>query len=242
MRIWHQGFVELDALPEYVAALTRHARAVATPGVAVDLHGLAPGTYTPHRTAAELAGDPALVTLGRDQVVENIRRAEREGYDAAAITIVQNIGLREARAAVALPVAGYGEAAMHVACMIGERFGVVAFDRAIAAIVEGETERLGLASRAVPVEQVDTDYGGVVEAFARPGPLVDAFTRAARRSIDRGAEALIPGQTIMAEVLWQHGVHRIGAVPVIDALGVTIAMAELLARLRRTATPRATRQ
>ena len=37
----------------------------------------------------------------------------------------------------------------------------------------------------------------------------------------------------MAEVLWQHGIRRIGPVPVVDALGVTVAMATLLATLRR---------
>ena len=233
MRIWHQGFVELDGLPAYVAALTSHVRAVAWPGVSVDLHGLAPGTYTPHRTAAEIARDPSLVEIGLRQVVDNIKRAEREGYDAAAITIVQNIGLREARTAVDMPVASYGEAAMHVACMIGRRFSVVAFDRSIAEIVEREIAQLGLASRAAPVEVVDTDYGGVVEAFARPDRLIDAFTAAAKRAIDRGADTIIPGQTIMAEVLWQHSIYRIGRVPIVDAVGVTIAMAALLATLRR---------
>jgi Asp/Glu/hydantoin racemase len=233
VRIWHQGFVELESLPAYVAALTSHIRAVAWPGVSVDLHGLAPGTYTPHRTAADIARDPSLVDLGLRQVVDNIRRAEREGYDAAAITIVQNIGLREARAAVAIPVASYGEAAMHVACMVGQRFSVVAFDSAIAEIIEREIAQLGLASRAAPVEVVDTDYDGVVEAFARPDRLIDAFTTAARRAIDRGADAIIPGQTVMAEVLWQHRVYRIGPAPIVDAVGVTIAMATLLATLRR---------
>ena len=235
MRIWHQGFVELDTLPAYVQALTGHLHAVASPGVVVDLHGLARGTYTPHRTAADIARHPSLVTTGLVQVVENIRRAEREGYDAAAITIVQNVGLREARAAVGIPVASYGEAAMHFACMVGERFGVVAFDPAIAEIVAREIAHMGLASRAAPVEVVDTDYGGVIEAFDRPERLIDAFTGAARRAIARGAESIIPGQTIMAEILWQQGVRRIDETPIIDALGVTIATAELLVRLRRAA-------
>ena len=39
----------------------------------------------------------------------------------------------------------------------------------------------------------------------------------------------------MAEILWQQGVRRIEKTPIIDALGVTIATAELLVRLRRAA-------
>jgi Asp/Glu/hydantoin racemase len=62
--------------------------------------------------------------------------------------------------------------------------------------------------------------------------LIDAFTSAARRAIASGAASIIPGQTIMAEILWQHGLRAIDDVPVIDALGVTIAMAEVLVRLR----------
>ena len=230
MRIWHQGFVELETVPLYVASLTRHVQEVASPGTTVDLHGLRTGTYTPDRTAADLARDPALLPLGLAQVVDNIVRAENVGYHAAAITIVQDIGLREARARVRIPVAGYGESALRAARAIAERYAVVAFDRAIAAQIEGETELLGMADRALPVGIVETDYGGVVEAFERPGRLADAFTAAARRAIARGAGAIIPGQTIMAEALWQHGLREIDGVPVIDALGVTIAAAEAMVR------------
>jgi len=228
VRIWHQGFVELETVPRYVAALTQHLRQVAAPGTTVDLHGLATGTYTPHRTAADIARDPALLPLGLRQVVDNVVRAEREGYDAAAITIVQDIGLREARARVRIPVAGYGESAVRAARATGGRFAVVAFDRAIGDRIEDEIQLLGMADRALPVEIVETDYGSVVEAFERPERLVDAFRAAARRAIAGGAGAIIPGQTIMAEALWQHGLRDVDGVPVIDALGVTIAAAEAM--------------
>lgn len=230
VRIWHQGFVELESVPRYVDALTRHVRDVASPGTTVDLHGLRTGTYTPHRTAADLARDPALRPLGLAQVVDNVVRAEREGYDAAAITIVQDIGVREARERVRIPVAGYGESAMRAACALGERFAVVAFDRGIAAQIERHIRTLGMVDRALPVEVVDTDYGGVVEAFDRPERLAGAFTAAARRAMATGAGVIIPGQTIMAEALWQHGIREIDGVTVIDALSVTIAAAERIVR------------
>ena len=229
VRIWHQGFVELETVPRYVAALERHVRAVASPGTTVDLHGLRPGTYTPHRTAAHLARDDALRPLGVAQVVENAVRAEREGYDAVAITIVQDLGLREARARVRIPVAGYGEAAMRAAAETGP-FAVVAFDRGIAEQIDAEIAALGLGARALPTELVDTDYGAVVDAFDRPERLASAFAAAARRAVARGARAVVPGQTIMAEALWQHGVREVDGVPVIDALGVTVAAAEAMAR------------
>lgn len=229
MRIWHQGFVELETVPRYVEALERHVRAVASPGTTVDLHGLRRGTYTPGRTAADLARDPTLRPLGVAQVVENAVRAEREGYDAVAITIVQDLGLREARAQVRIPVAGYGEAAMRAAAETGP-FAVVAFDHGIAGEIDREIGALGLAGRALATELVDTDYGGVVEAFEHPERLASALAAAARRAVARGARAIVPGQTIMAEALWQHGVRGVDGIPVVDALGVTIAAAERMAR------------
>ena len=164
------------------------------------------------------------------QVVENVARAEREGYDAAAITIVQDIGVREARERVRIPVVGYGESAMRAACDVAERFAVVAFDAGIALQIAERTRELGLAERAVAVELVDTDYGGVVEAFERPERLAHAFAAAALRAVAHGAGAIVPGQTIMAEALWQHGLRDVGGVPIIDAIGVTIAAAERAVR------------
>lgn len=234
MRIWHQGFVELDRVPLYVRSLAAHVAAVASPGTTVDLHGLAAGTYPPGGTAADLARDPVLVNAGIRQIVDNIARAEREGYDAAAITIIQDLGMREARVAVRIPVASYGEAAMRDAAERSRLFAVIAFDRGIAEIVAREIETLGMTPWSLPVEVVDTDYGGVVEAFADPARLAGAFTAAARRAIGRGAQGIIPGQTIMAEALWSHGLREIDGVPIVDALGVTIAAAERMARERAT--------
>ncbi len=233
-RIWHQGFIELATLPAYREALERHVRAVVGSDTAVDLHGVAPGTYAPGHTAADIARSPYLMSLHVHQILDAAQVAQREEYDAIAIAILQDPGLREARTLVDIPVAGYGESAMHVACMLGRRFAVVLFNPELGDLVEEQIALAGLAGRAAPHAFVDADYNDVVAAFERPRRLVDAFTAAARRALAGGADVLIPGQTIMAEVLWQNGVHRIDGAPVVDALGVTLKTAELLADLRRT--------
>ena len=242
MRIWHQGFVELAGLPAYRSALAAHVNAVASPDTIVELHGVAPGTYTPDHDAAEIARTPYLAGLHTHQVIDGARTAEREGYDAVAIAILQDLGLREARSLLDIPVAGYGESAMHVACMLGRRFAVVAFNPDLVTVIDAEIAAQGLRERSAPVALVDTDYGSVVDAFAKPEKLIDAFRSAARRALSAGADVLVPGQTIMAEVLWQHGVHRIDEAPVVDALGVTIATAELLVTLKRSSGMSATRR
>ena len=232
----------MATVPAYGEALARHVRAVAAPDTVVDLHGVAAGTYTPDHTAADIARSPYLMSLHVHQILDAARSAAAGGYDAMVIAILQNPGLREARSLVELPVAGYGETAMHVACMLGRRFSVVLFNPELADLVAEEVARAGLGSRAAPHALVELEYGNVVEAFANPGRLVDAFTLAARRALAGGADVIIPGQTIMAEVLWQNGVHRIDEAPVVDGLGVTIKMAELLAGLRRSSSMSASRR
>ena len=63
-----------------------------------------------------------------------------------------------------IPVAGYGEAAMHVACMLGRRFSVVLFNPALRDLIEEEIARAGLAARAAPHALVAAEYGDVVDA------------------------------------------------------------------------------
>jgi Asp/Glu/hydantoin racemase len=233
MRIWHQGFIEMQTVPRYQAALESHLAAVCAPGTQVDIHGVAPGTYTPDATPADIARHAYLMSLEVHQILDNARRAEREGYDAVAIAILQNPGLREARTIVDIPVAGYGEAAMHVACMLGRRFAAVAFNGDLAAVWEAEVTLAGLTDRSAGWSDMDISYADVVAAFDRPGPVVDAFRRAAGAALDRGADVLIPGQTILAEVLWQNRVWSVDDAPVVDAVGTTIKVAELLVELRR---------
>ena len=55
----------------------------------------------------------------------------------------------------------------------------------------------------------------------------------AKRLIAAGADVIIPGQMIFAEILWQNGVNRIDEAPVIDALGACLKMAESLVDLKR---------
>ncbi len=106
MRIWHQGFIEMVTIPAYGQALERHLRAVVGPGTVVDVHGVAPGTYTPGHTAADIARSPYLMSLHVHQILDAAQVAGRDGYDAMAIAILQNPGLREARSLVDIPVVG----------------------------------------------------------------------------------------------------------------------------------------
>lgn len=242
MRIWHQGLIEMQTVPAYAAALKGHLSAVASPATTVDVHGLIPGTYTPESSPAELAAHAYLMSLHVHQILDNVRRAEQEGYDAVAVTVLQDPGVREARTLVDIPVVGYGEAAMHLACLLGQRFAIVAFNADLVPLLEERILLSGLASRAGPTALLEVSYDDVTSAFDSPGRLIDGFRRAAGRAIAAGCDVVIPGQTIMAEVLWQNGVHRVDDAPVIDAVGATVRTCELMVALGRASGLRVSRR
>lgn len=232
MRIWHQGFIDLSTVPAYEPALQRHFAAVCRPDTEVVVHGMPAGIYT-GTSPAEVARHAYISGLYTNQLTNNALQAEHEGYDAMLIGIIQSIGLRESRTIVDIPVTGYGESAMHLACMLGRKFSILAFNRDLFDQLEDDIRLFGLESRAAPMQLLELDYAAVSRGFDEPGPLVAAFEAGARRAIAAGADVLIPGQMILAEILWQNGAHRIDGVPVIDALGVTAKMAETFVDLAR---------
>ncbi len=232
LRIWYQGFLDLETVPPYRDSLARHAAAILRPGTEVAIHGMPPGSFS-GTSPAEVARHAYTAALHTEQLITNARRAEAEGYDAVAIGIVQNPGLREMRTLVDIPVVGYGESAMHLACLLGRRFSVLAFNPALLELLEEQIDLYGLRSRAAPTVLVETEYEAVARGFEEPEPLVAAFEAAARRALESGADVLIPGQMVLAEILWQQGMRRAEGAPVVDALAAALKSAELLAELRR---------
>lgn len=231
MRIWHQSLVDFTQAPEYERALREHAARVARPGTQVDVHGIRPDTYGAWPTAVAVK-HVYLDHLLKTQILDNVREAAQEGYDAFAIVTLQDPGLREARSLVEMPVVGYGESAMHVACMLGDRFGIVAFNPPLFPLWQVQIASYGLASRSVPIVEIKADYGDVVRAFQDPGPMIAAFEEAARASLSLGADTIIPGQALLGQLLARNGVTRVDEAPVVDPLAVSIKVAECMVELR----------
>ena len=100
------------------------ARAAAAPGTEVTAVS-APFGLALIVTASDwqVAGTATLAALG----------AARGSYDAAVIACFGDPGLEAAKERAGVPVLGISEAAFHAAAMLGRRFGVVSFTRALQA-------------------------------------------------------------------------------------------------------------
>ena len=232
MRIWYQSLVDGGRMPSYFAGLAERARKVARPGVDVRFESMPEGVYGGH-TPADAVVYPYFMSLHVQHILDNALRAEAEGYDVFAVGSVQDPGLEEARSLLDIPVVGYGEAAMHLACLLGSRFVVLAFRDGFDQMMDLRVQRLGLAARALPTMLMDATFDQVGKAQSEPGQLVERFHEVARKAIRQGAEAIIPGQLYLSEAVARAGVTRIDDVPIVDALAATLKMAEAMADLKK---------
>lgn len=232
MRIWYQSLFDSGRMPSYFDGLAVRARSVARPGVDVEFFGMPPDTYG-SLVPADVVIYPYLMSLNVQFILDNALRAEAGGYDVFAVGSVQDPGLAEARSLLGIPVVGYGEAAMHFACLLGSRFGVIAFQQGFDQLMDLRIRDLGLAERAVPTLLIDADFGHVGKGLQDPGEIVERFCVTARRAIAQGAEALIPGQLYLSEAIARAGLTRVDEVPIVDGLTATLKMAESMADMHR---------
>jgi len=232
IRIWHQSFTVLSDLGPYDDALKAHFDKVARPETTIDLHGMRPGTYRTNYPGDDIKFS-SLQYLHGLQFLTAAVAAERSGADAYAISTLPEPALREARGLVDIPVVGYGEAAMLLACTLGRTFGVLVFIPELAQTVADNAARHGLGERFTGARHVGFGFADVLAAFDDPAPLIERFQVAARGLIEQGAEVIIPGEAPLNVMLAREGVAEIDGVPVVDSLAAWVKQAETLVDLRR---------
>jgi allantoin racemase len=230
MRLWHQGRVELEGMPAYRRLMEAHFRRVAEPGTTIDLHGMVPGTYPTDYPGADLRF--AYVTyLHSLQVLNNVRRAEREGYDGVLLLNLPETVQEEAQSLVDIPVVGYAQAAMYTAAMLGRRFAILAMIEELIPLYESHIARCGMESKAWGVVPLGIDHRTVFASFEDPEPVVRHVQARVRELAGRGVDVVIPGEAPVSTVLAAGGLTRVDEVPVVDAVGATVKLGEAMVRL-----------
>ena len=233
MKIWYQSLFDAGRIPAYFDGVRKRVAAVARPGTEVHLHAMPQGVYGTH-TPAEAVIYPYTASLYAQDILENALRAQAQGYDVFALSSVQDPALLEARSLLEIPVVGYGESAMHFACLLGSRFVIIAFGERFDQMLDVHVKRLGLAERALPTMLLEgTSFADVGQALDDAGALLERFSSTARKAIALGSEAIIPGQLYLSEAIARAGMTRIDEVPIVDGLAALVKMAEAMADLKR---------
>jgi len=236
VRIWEQGLVATYSLPGYKEFILEHYAAYQRSGTEIVVHGVRDDAS---EAAAKIAGRAVnyayLHRFHDTQIIENVRRAEREGFDAVIIGVLQDSGLKEARSVVDIPVIGYGEVSMLTACMHGSRFAFAAINPDMDPLVRTMIREQGLEARAAPTAYMECGYPDLSDAVAgKPERFLAAFDAAARKSIrEHAVDVILPGQTIIAELLWRAGIREIDGALVLDPRLPLLRMAEMLVDMRR---------
>lgn len=237
IRIWHHSFTVLSDLGAYDEALRQHFKKVARPDTVIEMHGMRPGTYKTNYPGDDIK-HAAFQYLHGLQFMAAAIKAEREGFDAFALSTLPEPALREIRTLVDIPVVGYGESAMLLACTLGQKFGVLVFIDGFTELLTENVARHGLSSRFVGAQPVGFLFGNILEAFSEPAPVIEHFRQSARALIARGAEAIIPGEAPLNVLLARNGVSEVDGVPIIDSLAAWVKQAETLVDLRRSSNTR----
>ena len=231
MRLWYQSLTWADAWPGYNAALRQLLDRAGDPGTEIEIHGIRKrgGIGDQYRY---------LEFIEAQEVLENVERAAREGFDAFLIGNIGDPGLREAREITGMPVIGLCETSTHLASMMGGNFALVTGNEKHATRIVENVGRYGLREKLHSVHAmsvvrlVDLDAG-----FSNPGAgttLVEEFVVAARLAADAGAEVVIPAVGVLMVLLAGRGIHSINTtVPVLNGVVALVKMAESIVRMRR---------
>ncbi|MFB7505206.1 aspartate/glutamate racemase family protein [Streptomyces broussonetiae] len=206
---------------EMTEEIVRGARAAAGPGTAVA--GLTPA-WGPASAEGWLDS-----YLSAAAVLDALRTYDGPPYDAVVLAGFGEHGREGVRELVDVPVVDITEAAAHLACLLGRRYGVVTtLDRSRGQI-EDSLETAGVARNCAAV--VGTGLG-VIDLADDPGRTESAFLTAAERARDAGAEVLVLGCAGMTGLQFTVG-EKLG-LPVVDGVAAAVRLAESLVSLGLT--------
>jgi Asp/Glu/hydantoin racemase len=173
--------------------------------------------YISTRAEAQIGGAIALEML-----------AERHrDFDAAIIAAFGDPGLLAARELFDIPVIGMAEAAMLTASMLGRRFAIVTFARALGPWYQECVETHGMAARCAGICTIDEPFDKVSDVQVEKEEVLVAEANKAVRSMD--ADVIILAGAPLAGLTAK--VRERIPVPVVDPIAAAVKQAEALVAL-----------
>ena len=168
--------------------------------------------------------------VGAVDMVEKAVEARKEGFDAIAINCFMNPMLEGLRELLDIPVVGAGEAAVHIASMLGDNFSIIdpgpphqTYSHRVAAAA-------GLLHKLKSVRYLSLGVSGLSVDFDTVlGQMVEEAVKAVEED---GAHVIVFGCTGMrryaerlAREMGEYGV------PVVEPITAAVNVAEVLVRL-----------
>jgi Asp/Glu/hydantoin racemase len=150
------------------------------------------------------------------------------GVDAAIIAAFGDPGLFGARELFDIPVVGLAEAAMLTACMLGRRFSIVTFARALAPWYQECVTMHGLDARCAGIRTLDGTFQSISDVQAEKE---DMLVMLANRAVEQDdADVVILSGAPLAGLADK--VRDRIPVPLVDPVAAAVRQAETLAVLK----------
>ena len=168
----------------------------------------------------------AEATIGAAVALEML--AERaHGFDAAVIAAFGDPGLGGARELFAQPIVGLAEAGMLTACMLGARFAIVSFARALEPWYAECVAWHGLEQRCCGIRCLDRPFQSIDDVQEEHADLLVEL--AERAVVENGADVVVLAGAPLAGLAAK--VRDRLSVPAVDCMAAAVKQAELLVGL-----------
>ena len=174
---------------------------------------------------------PAELSLVVPPFLDAYRRAEKEGYDAVVPLGVLDLAVEAGRCMVDILVIGPCEATLHVASMVGDRFGCIVYHDSLIPMTESIIRRYGMQDRIVGFRSSGFD---LPDMAANHDKVVANFVAAARSLIEKErADVIIPLGISQCPVhIKPDWLSKELGVPVVEGIGSPIRVAAAMAHLK----------
>lgn len=160
--------------------------------------------------------------LAGGPVLEEVVKAEDEGFDAVTIDCALDVAVDAAKEVSKLPVVGAGEAALSQAMIRAGRFSVVAPTDASVAPMAANVRRMGITDRLSSIRSLDMHVLNLDDRYE------DTLEKLIRRSeqviSEDAAEGIVLGCTVMGPVARE--LAEAITVPVIEPAAAAIKAVE----------------
>jgi len=231
MKLWYQSMSRTQAWGGYHPVLRRIIDRVKDEDTVVEIHGIVKvgGVADQYRY---------LEYLETGEVLENVQRAEEDGFDAFLIGNIADPGLRECREIASIPVLGLCESAMHLACIMGANFSLVTLNEKFTARILENVDRAGLRGRLAGVARLKMDRildlkDGFSDEASR-SRIIENFLQCAGSLVRDGAEVVIPAGGVAMALLADTNVNSAGqGTPILNGITALVKMAETVVRMNR---------
>ena len=231
MRIWFQTATSYRYEPvydEYGKTLEEQCRRVVRPDTEVYVTGLPVHLREGDRYKSVLY-------YHMSQNMNNMLKAEKEGYDAFVIGCSFEFGMDEGREMLNIPVVGMTHTNLHMAAMLGELFAIVTSTPYTAEKYRQMIARYGLQSKHLRGNYI---FPVVPEEWANalkdPEPVAEKFKVVARRAIADGASVIIPTPAFISGVFYKiGGLTSLDGALILDPVAVAVKFAEMMVDLKK---------